>query len=451
MNNELGTGNIRKLVFKLAIPTVIAQLINIMYSMVDRIYIGHIENIGTVALTGIGITLPIIIIISSFASLIASGGAPKASIKLGENDIKGANKILGNSFILLIIISILLTTIIYFTKEELLMFFGASAQTLPYALEYLDIYLLGTISVQLALGLNQFISAQGKTKVAMISVLIGAIINIILDPIFIFTFGLGVKGAAYATIIAQSVSAIWIIVFLISKKSIMNIKKENFKLDKALCLSIIGLGLSPFVMQITEAAIQIVFNTQLLAYGNDMYIASMTILISCMQMVMMPASAFGMGVQSLISYNYGAKKIDRVRQTFRIMLITEALFCLSMFFIMQFFSPIIAAIFTDDPILINLASKNMKMFFLGAWPMGMQMACQMTFLSLGQAKISLFLAVLRKIILLIPLAYILPMFLQVNGIFYAEAIADIIASFTTMTLFILNFNKILTNRVNEQN
>lgn len=453
-DKKLGTESIGKLIFSLALPAILAQLINVLYNIVDRIYIGHIPEIGDLALTGVGVTFPIIMLISAFSALAGMGGAPLASIKLGAGDKDEAEKILGNSTTLLLIFSVILTIVFMIFKEPLLYMFGASDNTIVYGLDYITIYLFGTIFVQFALGLNMYISAQGFAKTAMLSVLIGAITNIVLDPIFIFGFNMGVNGAALATIISQCLSAIWVLYFLIStkSKSIIKIKRKYLHINKKITLSIIALGVSPFIMQATESLINIVLNSGLQRYGNDLYVGSMTIMMSVMQLLVVPIQGLTQGVQPIISYNYGAKNFDRVKKTFKLLLIISftatTLGCL----IIIIFPEIFVGMFTQKEELAVLTSQMIKIYMAGMWAFGIQMACQSTFMGLGQAKISLFLALLRKVVLLIPLALLLPIKFGVNGIYFSEPIADIVASFTTLIVFLLSYKKILSeSSINNSN
>lgn len=444
-DEKLGKESIPKLMFTLAIPSILAQLINVLYNIVDRIYIGNMSGIGDLALTGVGVTFPIIILISAFSALAGMGGAPLASIKLGSGDKDGAEKILGNATTLLIIFSIILTILFSIFKEPLLYMFGASENIIGYGLDYITIYLYGTVFVQFALGLNMFISAQGFAKTAMLSVLIGAITNIILDPIFIFGLNLGVKGAALATIISQCLSAIWVVYFLLSKKSksTIKIKKENLKINKAIVGSILALGVAPFVMQATESLIGIVLNSGLQKYGGDLYVGSMTIMMSIMQLLVVPISGLTQGVQPIISYNYGAKQYDRVKKTFKLLILVSFTATTLGTLAIILFPNIFVGMFTQQKELAELTSNMIKIFMCGMWAFGIQMACQATFMGLGQAKISLFLALLRKVILLIPLAIILPKFAGAVGIYWAEPVADIVASSTTLIIFLLSYKKIL--------
>lgn len=442
-DNKLGTEKIGKLVFSLALPAVIAQMVNVLYNIVDRMYIGHIPKIGSTALTGLGVCFPILMLISAFSAFVGSGGAPLASIQLGKGNKKEAEKILGNGVTMLLAFSLILTFGFMIFKEPLLYAFGASDKTFTYANQYLTIYLLGTIFVQAAIGLNTFITCQGQAKVAMFSVLIGAIINIVLDPIFIFVFDLGVRGAALATIISQGCSAIWVVAFLVSKRSSLRIKLSNLKPNWKIIGAIAALGVSPFIMQATESLINIVFNSGLKHYGGDVYVGSMTILQSVMQLFVLPTQGITMGTQPIISYNYGAKNHQRVKDAFKYTLIVTVIITIMATISVALFPQIFARMFTSDQELIALVVKVLPIFMAGIWIFGVQMACQSAFMGMGQAKISLFLALLRKVILLIPLAIILPRFTGVMGIYYAEPIADILAAITTGTLFALSFKKIL--------
>lgn len=442
-DNKLGTEKIGKLVFSLAVPAVIAQMVNVLYNIVDRMYIGHIPEIGSTALTGLGVCFPILMLISAFSAFVGSGGAPLAAIQLGKGNKKEAEKILGNGVTMLLSFSLILTLGFMLFKEPLLYAFGASENTYTYANQYLTIYLLGTIFVQAAIGLNTFITCQGQAKVAMFSVLIGAIINIVLDPILIFTFDLGVKGAAIATVISQACSALWVVGFLLSKRSSLRIKLSYLKPNWKIIGSIAALGVSPFIMQATESLINIVFNSGLKHYGGDLYVGSMTILQSVMQLFVLPIQGITMGTQPIISYNYGAKNHQRVKDTFKYTLIVTVTITILATTSVVLFPQIFASMFTSDTELKALVVKVLPIFMAGIWIFGVQMACQSAFMGMGQAKISLFLALLRKVILLIPLALILPRFAGVMGIYYAEPIADILAATTTGTLFALNFKKIL--------
>ena len=444
-DEALGTQPIGKLMLSLALPAVAAQFINMLYNIVDRIYIGNIPGTGALALTGVGVTFPIILLVSAFAAFAGMGGAPLASIQLGSGNREGAEKILGNCFSMLLVLSVTLTVIFSIFKTPLLYMFGASDAIIGYAEDYISIYLAGTIFVQLALGLNTFISAQGHATVAMLSVLIGAVINIVLDPVFIFVFGMGVSGAALATILSQAVSAAWVLRFLFSAKSGIRIRRGNMKFEKRVVGKVIGLGIAPFIMQSTESLVNITLNAGLQRYGGDLYVGSMTIMQSVMQMLVMPIQGITQGAQPIMSYNYGAKNYSRVRKTFSLLLKVMLLVTVSGFALAALLPGVLARMFTQDAELIEIVKKMMPIFFGGIWAFGAQMACQTTFMALGQAKISLFLALLRKVVLLVPLALLLPVVMGGNvlGIYIAEPVADVIASFTTLSLFLIKRKTLL--------
>lgn len=439
-DEKLGTAPLGRLMLSLALPTVLAQLINVLYNIVDRIYIGHMQGDGNLALTGVGVTLPIITLIAAFSAFAGAGGAPLAAIELGKKDERKASLIMGNSAWMLVFFSIVLTIGFLIFKVPILYAFGASSKTIAYANEYITIYLLGTIFVQLALGLNAFISGQGAAKAAMLSVLIGAVINIVLDPIFIFALHLGVRGAAFATVISQFVSAVWVVSFLKSKRSVLYLKLV--RPDKSLILKIAALGIAPFVMQSTESLVTITFNTGLQRYGGDLYVGSMSILMSIMQLIVIPVNGITQGVQPIVSYNYGAGNRLRVKETV-IRLISACLLGTLILAGVAIFCPgIYASMFTNDAELVALTCRIMPIFFLGIAIFGIQAACQSTFLALGQAKVSLFIAMLRKIILLIPLALILPKFLGVKGIYVAEPVSDVISVIVTSVLCVITLKRI---------
>lgn len=441
-DEKLGTAPLGRLMLSLALPTVLAQLINVLYNVVDRIYIGHMQGDGNLALTGVGVTLPIITLIAAFSAFAGAGGAPLAAIELGKRDERKASLIMGNSAWLLVFFSIVLTIGFLLFKVPILYAFGASSKTIAYANEYITIYLLGTIFVQLALGLNAFISGQGAAKAAMLSVLIGAVINIVLDPIFIFALHLGIRGAALATAISQFVSAVWVVSFLKSKRSVLYLKLV--RPDKSLILKIAALGIAPFVMQSTESLVTITFNTGLQRYGGDLYVGSMSILMSIMQLIVIPVNGITQGVQPIVSYNYGAGNRLRVKETV-IRLVSVCLLGTLILAGVAIFCPgIYASMFTNDAELVALTCRIMPIFFLGIAIFGIQAACQSTFLALGQAKVSLFIAMLRKIILLIPLALILPKFLGVKGIYIAEPVSDVISVIVTSVLCVITLKRIFS-------
>lgn len=451
-SNKLGTQNIKSLLFSLAVPAIIGQIIALLYNVVDRIYIGHIPEIGGDALTGVGVTSPIIMVIAAFAALVGMGGAPRASIKMGEKDTDGAEEIIGNCFMTLIILSIILTIFFLIFNEKLLMMFGASEKTLPYALEYMQIYTIGTVFVLLAVGMNPFISAQGFAKTSMITVSIGAIINIVLDPIFIYWLNMGVKGAALATVISQAVSALWVILFLKGKKSTLKLKKRNFKVRREVIVPVMLLGLSPFVMQITESFIIIAFNSSLQKYGGDAAVGAMTILSSAMQFAFLPLTGLTQGAQPIMSYNYGAKNKERMKDTFNYLLITSVTYS-GLFWLFIILAPgLFAKLFTSDKAIIDVATYGLRIYMGGVIVLGVQIACQQTFIALGNAKTSLFLAILRKIILLIPLIYILPRILpnQIQAVFLAELISDVVAATVTGTMFYKEFKSTLSSLPNKK-
>lgn len=440
---ELGTCSVGKLLFKLAVPAIAAQIINLLYNLVDRMYIGHIAEVGKLALTGVGVCLPLIMLISAFAALVSMGAAPRASIFLGKGEKDNAEKTLGNSFSLLVIISIILTLIFFFFAEDLLLIFGASENTIEYATSYMKIYSIGTIFVQLTLGLNAFISAQGFAKVSMMTVLIGAIFNIVLDPILIFGFNMGVSGAALATIISQALSMLWILKFLTGKKTTLKIKRKNLSLSKNIVLPSIALGLAPFIMQATESLIAVCFNSSLLKYGGDIAVGAMTILTSVMQFSMLPLNGLTQGGQPILSYNYGAKNPERVKKAFKILLISCVTYSMILWALAMITPKSFVLIFNNDPELLDFTSNALRIYMALSVIFGIQIACQQSFIALGNAKTSLFLALLRKIILLIPLIYIMPIFIsdKTTAVFMAEPVADFIAVSTTAILFYIQFKK----------
>lgn len=443
--NKLGKENIGKLLFSMALPAIAAQVINLLYNLVDRVYIGHIPDVGAMALTGVGVTFPLVMLIAAFAALVSMGGAPKASIMMGKGDKESAENILGNSTTALVIVSIVITIIIKVFGRDILMLFGASENTIGYGLDYIGIYAYGTIFVQLALGLNAFITAQGFAKTSMLTVTIGAVINIVLDPIFIFYFNLGVKGAAIATIISQGISAIWVIRFLTGEKTLLRIKRKYLKLDMKILLPTIALGLSPFIMQSTESLITVIFNSSLQKYGGDLAVGAMTILTSVMQFSLLPLVGLTQGSQPIISYNYGAGNKERVKKGFLILLITTIIYSTTVWALVMFFPQIFIGAFTSNADLMSLTIPSIRIFMAVSLVFGIQIACQQTFISLGNAKVSIFLALLRKLILLIPLIYILPLLFKdkVMAIFLAEPVADFIAVTVTAILFTIQFRNIL--------
>ena len=441
---DLGKDSLGPLLLKLALPAILAQIINVLYNMVDRMYIGHIPKVGPSALTGVGVTMPVIMAISAFAALVSMGGAPRASIMLGRGEHPKAEKILGNCTVMLVIMAIILTAVFLIWGEPILMVFGASEATIGYALDYMRIYALGTIFVQLALGLNAFINAQGYAKIGMITVAIGALCNIVLDPIFIFSMSMGVKGAALATIISQAISSIFVVYFLTSKRSGLRIKLDNLKLDFQVILPCLALGLSPFIMQFTESVISVCFNTSLLKYGGDIAVGSMTILTSVMQFSMLPLQGLTQGAQPIISFNYGAENIDRVKRAFKLLLKISLSYSMLFWAVAMFIPDTFIYIFTSHGELATYTRWAIRIYMAASGIFGIQIACQQTFIAIGNAKTSVFLAVLRKVLVLIPLIFILPMFIenQAFAVFLAEPIADTIAVSVTATLFYQTYKRL---------
>lgn len=448
---DLGKDSLGRLLLKLAIPAILAQLVNMLYNIVDRIYIGHIPGEGALALTGLGLCFPIIMLVMAFSGLVGMGGAPRAAIYMGKGEVEKAENILGNCVTMLTGVSVILTAVFLIFGENLLYLFGASETTMPYALPYMRIYVCGTIFVQFALGLNSFITTQGFATISMTTVIIGAALNIILDPIFIYAFGMGVEGAALATIVSQAVSALWVVRFLCGKKTKLRIQKKNLRLKKEFILPVLALGISPFVMQSTESLINISFNSSLSKYGGDMAVGAMTILSSVMQLVWLPLSGLTQGAQPIISYNFGAGNIQRVKKTFRMLLVCALGFSFLMGSVIMLFPEVFVNIFNkDSQELFEITVWAMRIFMAGTIILGIQSACQQTFLALGQAKISLVLACLRKIILMIPLIFILPHLCRdkVFGVFLAEPVSDVIAVLVTATTFAIAFPRILAKGKN---
>lgn len=445
-NDFLGTEPVGKLLLKLALPTVAAQLINMLYNIVDRIYIGHIPNVGSLALTGVGVCMPIIMIVSAFAALVSTGGAPRASICMGKGDKDSAENILGNCFSMQILVSLILTVILLLCNRTFLMAFGASENTIEYAVSYMNIYAVGTIFVQLTLGMNAFITAQGFAKTGMLSVLIGAVSNILLDPIFIFGFHMGVRGAALATIISQTFSCIWVLSFLFGKKTTLRIRKKYMRLQPSVFLPTLALGLATFIMQSSESVISVCFNSSLLKYGGDIAVGAMTILTSVMQFAMLPLQGLGQGAQPIISYNYGAKNVSRVKSAFKLLLKVDLAYAAILWLTVLLFPRTFASMFTSDAALLDYTGSALRIYFAVLVIFGIQMACQMTFTSLGKAGASITVAVMRKFVLLIPLIYIMPHILSSNrtmAVYMAEPIADTLAVTFTIILFSFQFRKAL--------
>ena len=440
---RLGTDPMLRLIFRMALPAVAAQFVNLLYAIVDRVYIGHIPGIGTDALAGVGVTMSIVILISSFSAIVGAGGAPLAAIALGQGNRERAGKILGNGFVLLLLFTVVTSSLAYLFMEPVLLLTGASEHTLGYAEDYLSVYLLGNLFVELSVGLNAFINTQGRPGIAMTSVLIGVAMNIVLDPVFIFGLDMGVKGAALATILSQACSAGWVLRFLFSRQASLPLERRYMKLDKGIVLSMLALGVSPFIMASTESLVGFVLNGSLKHFG-DIHVSALAILQSAMQFASVPLVGFAQGFVPVASYNYGHGYKDRVRSCFRISLITMFSFNFVLMLLMICFPSVVASAFTDDEVLIGTVRCVMPVFLAGMTIFGLQRACQNMFVALGQARISIFIALLRKVILLIPLALLLPRFWGVNGIYAAEAISDATAAVCCTLLFAWKFPKILS-------
>lgn len=441
---DLGSDRIGGLLFKLALPAILAQVINLLYNLVDRMYIGHIPREGSAALTGVGVTMPVIMCISAFAALVSMGGAPRASIMMGKGKQDEAEKILGNCTTMLVVVALFLTGIIQLWGKDILMVFGASNITISYAWNYMQIYSVGTIFVQLALGLNAFINAQGFAGIGMLTVVIGAVCNIILDPVFIFGFHMGVRGGALATILSQGVSCVWIVCFLLGKRTTLRLKLKNMAPELSVMGPCITLGVAPFIMQFTESVLNICFNTSLLKYGGDIAVGAMTILSSIMQMSVLPVQGLTQGAQPIIGFNYGAKKTDRVKKTFRLLLVSCVGYTVDIWLICMLAPGLFIGIFTSSSEMVRFSKWAIRIYMACSLVMGVQMACQQTFIALGNAKTSVFLALLRKVILLIPLIYILPCCFsnKLFAVFLAEPVADVIAVSTTALLFFREYRRL---------
>ena len=443
-NQYLGTEPLGKLLFKLAVPSVVAQIINMLYNIVDRIYIGHMAEGGSLALTGLGVCMPIIMVVSAFAALVSMGGAPRASIAMGRGDNSAAEYILGNCFVLQIIISAILTSVLLIWDRDLLLAFGASPDTIEFAVGYMDIYATGTIFVQLTLGMNAFITAQGFSKTSMYTVLIGALTNIFLDPVFIFGFGMGVQGAALATVISQCISCVWVLFFLRSEKTILKLKKENMHLKAKVILPCLALGLAAFIMQSSESIISVSFNTSLLKYGGDIAVGAMTILSSINMFAMLPLQGLGQGAQPIVSYNYGAKDAKRVRGAFMLLLKSSFIYATALWLIIMLLPQVFTSLFTTNAELAAFTQSAMRRYFAVMFMFGIQIACQMTFTAIGSAKSSIAVAVVRKFVLLLPLIYLMPALFPADkamAVYLAEPAADFIAVTFTAILFSIQFKR----------
>ena len=442
---DMGTGSIKKLMVSMAVPALVAQVINLLYNIVDRIYIGHIPEIGGLALTGVGLFTPILMLITAFAMLAGAGGAPLAAIAMGRGDKEHGQKIVGNCFMVLLLLAVVLTVLFYIFIPDLIRLFGGSENTIPYGTTYGRIYVLGCVFVLIVMGMNPFITTQGFARISMLTTVIGAVINIVLDPIFIFVFKLGVAGAAIATVLSQAVSALWILRFLTGEQSILRLRPANMRLQRDVILPCLGLGVSSFVMVSTESILSISFTTSLARYGGDVAVGAMTVLTSINQLVTMPLSGICQGGQPLISYNYGAKKLNRVKEAFFCQFTVCVAYTTAFWLLILLIPNFFASIFTSDQALVSYTAWAMRIFLAGCFSVGFQLSCQQSFMALGQAKISLFMACLRKLILLIPLIFILPNFFQdkAMAVFLAEPVSDILAATVTTVTFFLFFRKLM--------
>lgn len=442
---DMGTGSVQKLMVQMAVPAVVGQVINLLYNVVDRIYIGHIPEIGGLALTGVGLFTPILMLLTAFAMLASSGGAPRAAMAMGRGNQEEAEKILGNCAAFLLGLAVVLTIVFYTAAPALLRLFGASDATLPYALRYGRIYILGSVFVLLVMGLNPFLTTQGFAKMSMLTTVIGAVINIILDPIFIFGFHLDVAGAAIATVLSQLVSAVWILKFLTGKKTILKLRPASMGLERKVIMPCLGLGVSSFVMVATESILSVSFTSSLARYGGDTAVGAMTVLTSINQLIMMPTAGICQGGQPIISFNYGARKLDRVKEAFSCQLIACAGYTTAFWLLVQLFPGAFSKLFTSDRALVAYTQWALRIFLACGFSVGFQNACQQAFVALGQAKKSLLLACLRKLILLIPLIFILPLFFQNKAfaVFLAEPVSDLTAAIVTVTTFFTFFRKLM--------
>lgn len=451
MKKDMGTGSVKKLMLQMAIPAVVGQFINLLYNVVDRIYIGHIPEVGGLALTGVGLFTPILMLITAFAMLAGAGGAPRAAIAMGKGDTDTAEKILANCFSVLMILAVVLTAVFYVFSPTLLRLFGASDATIPYALTYGRIYIAGSIFVLIVMGMNTFITTQGFAKFSMLTTVIGAVINIILDPIFIFVLDMGVAGAALATVLSQAVSALWILRFLTGKTTILKLKVSNMKLQRHIILPCLSLGISSFVMISTESLLSISFTSSLARFGGDLAVGAMTVLTSINQLVSMPLMGICQGGQPLISYNYGARKLDRVKEAFYCQFGVCVGYSMFFWLVLMLLPKIFAGIFTSDIALVDYTTWALRIFLAGVFSVGFQISCQQAFMALGQAKISLLLACLRKLILLIPLIFILPLFMENKSlaVFLAEPVSDIVAAAVTTFTFFRFFIRLIKGKTEE--
>ena len=454
VKQDMGTGSVKKLMVQMAVPALVGQVVNLLYNIVDRIYIGHIPEIGGAALTGVGLFTPILMLITAFAMMAGAGGAPRAAIAMGQGDKDKAEKIMANCFTVLLGFAVVLTVLFYFACPTLLRLFGASDTTLPYAVTYGRIYVVGSIFVLIVMGMNTFITTQGFASISMLTTVIGAVINIVLDPILIFGLKMGVAGAATATVLSQAVSAVWILRFLTGKKTILKLKKENLKLRKPIILPCLGLGISTFVMLSTESILSVSFTSSLARFGGDVAVGAMTVLTSINQLITMPLSGICQGGQPLISFNYGAKKYDRVKEAFFCQFGVCVAYTTVFWLALMAFPNVFAGIFTSDVALVDYTAWALKIFLACGFSVGFQISCQQAFMALGQAKISLIMALLRKVFLLIPLIFVLPLFFapenKAFAVFLAEPISDVVAAAVTTFMFFRFFIRMLREGKQQQ-
>ncbi len=439
IKNDFSKGSIAGTILRLAVPMTVAQLVNVLYNIIDRIYIGRIGEDATLALGGLGIAFPIISMITAFSNLFGMGGAPLCSIARGRGDLKGAQRIMGNSFVLLLITGVVITAVGLIFLKPMLYLFGASDAIYPYARDYTSIYLAGTIFVMIGLGMNGFINSQGFAKIGMLSVVLGAVMNLILDPIFIFAFGMGVRGAALATVISQLASCIWVLKFLTGKKTILRLDLPSMRLSGRLVARITGLGLSGFIMGVTNGSVQMVCNSVLQSWGGDMYVSAMTVVNSVREIATQPAMGLTNSAQPFIGYNYGAGCKKRVKSAIIFVSICCIVYTTLFWAAVHTFPEVFIRLFNDDTELLAIGAEAMRIYFFGFFMMSLQFAGQSVFVALGKSKQAVFFSLLRKAFIVIPLTLIFPHFMGVNGVFAAEPVSNFIggaACFITMAVIV---------------
>lgn len=437
--NDFSKGSVAKHIMDMAVPMILAQLVNVLYNIVDRIYISRMPGDAFTALTGLGVCLPIISIVAAFANLFGMGGAPLCSIERGKGNLKEAQDIMGNSFVMLVASGVVLTAVGILIKRPVLYMFGASDATFPYADSYVTIYLLGNVFVMISLGMNNFINSQGFGRVAMMTVVMGAVSNIILDPIFIFAMDMGVEGAALATILSQFISAVWVLKFLTGYDAILTLKKKNFRLNYDRVMKIVGLGTSGFVMQITNSIIQIVNNATLQMYGGDLYVGIMTVINSVGSIFSMPVMGLASGAQPVMGYNYGAGKNSRVKSCIKFTAVSAVLYNTFIWLMIEIFPDFFIRIFNSQPEVLAAGVPMIRLFFACFFLMALQSAGQSVFVALGKSRYAIFFSIFRKVVLVMPMVLLLPRFwgLGIKGVFLAEPISEAVggaACFGTMLL-----------------